>query len=253
MMFPSAGSIHHIIVLSFSAKKTPRLGRAIRGLRPVSGNFWRTFRAAVHTNSPQNKAKEGLAYTNFPWNSYGPMAPKFLWKFWSTLALVHRVLFFARKRQKRSCLEPLNQRQKGGGGNKEGRKDMRAHANKCRQTLRNASRRRGEDANKVTNTSKREQTSWTNANKRLPPPMREDKSGFFANWALSPAESRGFDNNSGRMDILSTKARTLLLGPLSTEVAGVTHAKKDRVCQKPCFYFSIRMYGLIVWIRDFAQ
>ena len=30
-------------------------------------------------NFPEIKAKEGLVHTNFPWNSYGPMALTFIW------------------------------------------------------------------------------------------------------------------------------------------------------------------------------
>ena len=54
-----------------------------------------------------------------------------------------------------------------GGATKGGRKQMRANANKCRQTSTNASKRRGENA------SKRKQTQ-ANANKRkqtLTPPF----------------------------------------------------------------------------------
>ena len=43
------------------------------------GNSWRTFSA--------------IAPYEFPWNSHRPMAPKSLWKFWSTPVSVHRVLF----------------------------------------------------------------------------------------------------------------------------------------------------------------
>ena len=50
------------------------------------------------------------------------------------------------------------------GAQKRGHNQIRANANKRRQTLTNASKRRGENA------SKREQT-WTNANKRLHPPL----------------------------------------------------------------------------------
>ena len=56
---------------------------------------------------------------------------------------------------------------RGGGGNKGGRKQMRANANKRRQTLTNASKRRGENA------SKRKQTR-ANVDKRrqtLTPPF----------------------------------------------------------------------------------
>ena len=57
----------------------------------------------------------------------------------------------------------------GGGRNKGGRKQMRANANKRRETLTNASKRRGEKR-KQTQRRKREQT-WTNANRRLHPPL----------------------------------------------------------------------------------
>ena len=55
-----------------------------------------------------------------------------------------------------------------GGRNKGGRTQMRANANKRRQTLTNASKRRGENA------SKHEQM-WTNANKRLHPPLFQER------------------------------------------------------------------------------
>ena len=38
----------------------------------------------VHTNFPENDAKGLLFHTNVPWDSYGSMTPKSLWKFWST-------------------------------------------------------------------------------------------------------------------------------------------------------------------------
>ena len=41
----------------------------------------------------EKQGTKWLVHTDFPWNSYGPMAPKSLWKFWSTPASVHRVPF----------------------------------------------------------------------------------------------------------------------------------------------------------------
>ena len=63
-----------------------------------------------------------------------------------------------------------------GGRNKGGRKQMRANANKRRQTLRNASKRRGENASKRkqtrANTDKRKQT--------LAPPLLRSFTPSFA-------------------------------------------------------------------------
>ena len=49
----------------------------------------------VHTDFPWKQGTTGLVHSHadFPWNSYGPVAAKSPWKFWSTPALVHRVLF----------------------------------------------------------------------------------------------------------------------------------------------------------------
>ena len=65
------------------------------------------------------------------------------------------------------------------GATKGGHKQMRANANKRRQTLTNASKRR--EAKTQANASKREQT-WTNANKRLHPP-------FFCGFLHPPLQS----------------------------------------------------------------
>ena len=57
--------------------------------RVSGGKLFTNFQGAlVHTNFPENKAKEGLAYAN-------SMAPKSLWKFWSSPVSVHSVLFSA--------------------------------------------------------------------------------------------------------------------------------------------------------------
>ena len=73
-----------------------RSGKSVHGPMPVSGEtFGKLQGPLVHTNSPWKFIAKGpLVHTNFPWNSYGPMAPISLWKFWSAPVSVHRVLFF---------------------------------------------------------------------------------------------------------------------------------------------------------------
>ena len=61
----------------------------------LGGNFDGRSAPLVHTNFSENEAKGALVHTNFR-DSYGPMAPKPLWKFWSTPASVHRGLLSAR-------------------------------------------------------------------------------------------------------------------------------------------------------------
>ena len=39
----------------------------------------------VHTDFPWKQGTKRLVHTDLPWNLYGPMAPKSLWKFWSTV------------------------------------------------------------------------------------------------------------------------------------------------------------------------
>ena len=69
------------------------LGRAINGPMPGSGEtFDKLSGPLVHTDFPWKQGTKGLVHTDFPWNSYGPMAPKSLWKLWSTQASVRRVL-----------------------------------------------------------------------------------------------------------------------------------------------------------------
>ena len=72
---------------------------------------------AIGVHRPSLKRMQilkGLVHMNLPWNSYGPMAPKCLWKFTSTVASVHRVLlckqhlFFASLRF--SCLSSYKNR-----------------------------------------------------------------------------------------------------------------------------------------------
>ena len=63
----------------------------------LGGNFWRTFRAIGPCRYPWKH-----------WSSYGPMAPKSLWKFRSTPALAHGVLFSAEEIPEKFRKDPGN-------------------------------------------------------------------------------------------------------------------------------------------------
>ena len=56
---------------------------------------------------PWKRGKGAIGPYEVPWNSYGPMAPKSLWKFWSTPASVHRVLFSAYTRTSGAHMQNL--------------------------------------------------------------------------------------------------------------------------------------------------
>ena len=101
------------------------------------------------------------------------------------------------------CAPLIKSVSRRGGRNKGGRKQMRANANKRRQTLTNASKRRGENAR--ANASKREQT-WINANKRLhPPPFIAVFYTPFAIPLLSRYDENGKTRKSGRKPSLMIK------------------------------------------------
>ena len=104
-------SNEHSVKSVWIFSESQKLGRAIHGPIPVSGETLDKLSGPlVHTDFPWKQGTKGLVHTDFPWNSYGPMAPKSLWKFWSKLASVHRVLLWEIRSGRSRCAwdSPLN-------------------------------------------------------------------------------------------------------------------------------------------------
>ena len=96
---PAKRDWHELLAVNFccsynlSCLSVYDLQRAVHGPISVSGETFDELSVPlVHADFPWKRGTKGLVH---PWHSYGPMAPKSPWKFWSTPVLVHWVLFSA--------------------------------------------------------------------------------------------------------------------------------------------------------------